>query len=132
MTFTNSSLIDHSMNGVVTANSDDARVNIPAAEKIRRKTYTSKYKLQIVRRLETLAPNERGAYLRKEGLYYSMVTRWRDEFSKVPELGQPAPKEDTRALKRKIEQLERRLEKADAVIDLQKKVLTLLDTMREP
>lgn len=132
MTFTNSSLIGRSENGVVTASSDDARVNVPAAEKTRRKTYSSKYKLQVIRKLETLAPNERGAYLRKEGLYYSMVARWRDEFSKVPEFAQVVPKEDTRALKRKIEQLERRLEKADAVIDLQKKVLTLLDTMREP
>ncbi len=132
MTFTNSSLIDRSENGVVKANIDEARVNVPAAEKIRRKTYSSKYKLQVIRKLETLAPNERGAYLRKEGLYYSMVARWRDEFAKVPEVQQVVPKEDTRALKRKIEQLERRLEKADAVIDLQKKVLTLLDTLREP
>ena len=132
MTYTHSKLIEPSKNGVVTADSDDARVKLPAAEKTRRRTYTRNYKLQVIRKLETLAPNERGAYLRKEGLYYSMVARWRDDFSKVAELGQSGPKDDSRALKRTIEQLERRLAKADAVIDLQKKVLTLLDTLREP
>ncbi|MBX3171318.1 MAG: hypothetical protein KF760_28170 [Candidatus Eremiobacteraeota bacterium] len=61
-----------------------------------------------------------------------MVGRWRREFEEVlPSDNLPEKEEDTRALKRRIEQLEKKLAKADAVIDLQKKVLNLLDKMTE-
>ncbi|MCW5872457.1 MAG: hypothetical protein KIS61_34720 [Candidatus Eremiobacteraeota bacterium] len=49
----------------------------------------------------------------------------------LPSDNLPEKEEDTRALKRRIEQLEKKLAKADAVIDLQKKVLNLLDKMTE-
>ena len=106
-------------------------VQSAAGAKTRRRTHSSKYKLQVLKKLETLSPTERGVYLRKEGLYHSMVGRWRREFEDaLPAETLPA-KEDTRALKRRIEQLEKKLAKADAVIDLQKKVLNLLDKMTE-
>ncbi len=109
-----------------------AEVQSAAGTKTRRRTHTTKYKLQVLKKLEALAPTERGVYLRKEGLYHSMVGRWRREFEDAQPAEDLPSKEDTRALKRRIEQLEKKLAKADSVIDLQKKVLNLLDKMTEP
>ncbi|MFN8613894.1 MAG: hypothetical protein U0931_40545 [Vulcanimicrobiota bacterium] len=110
----------------------EVEVQSAAGAKTRRRTHSSKYKLQVLRKLDTLSPTERGIYLRKEGLYHSMVGRWRRELEDAQPAETPPAKEDTRALKRRIEQLEKKLAKADAVIDLQKKVLNLLDKMTEP
>lgn len=128
MTYSNGA----TLNRVKRTGPSDVEVKSAAAEKTRRRTHSSKYKLQVLKKLDTLAPDERGAYLRKEGLYHSMVGRWRREFQDALPVEALPPKEDSRALKRRIEQLERRLAKADAVIDLQKKVLNLLDKMTEP
>lgn len=128
MTYSNGAVIDR----VKHSGQSDVEVKSAAAEKTRRRTHSSKYKLQVLKKLETLSPAERGIYLRKEGLYYSMVGRWRREFQDALPAEALPPKDDSRALKRRVEQLERRLERADAVIELQKKVLNLLDKMTEP
>ncbi len=128
MTYANGTVLDRAKpsgpNGI--------EVQSAAAAKTRRRTHSSKYKLQVLKKLETLSPTDRGIYLRKEGLYHSMVGRWRREFEEALPAEDLPEKEDNRALKRRIEQLERKLAKADAVIDLQKKVLNLLDKMTEP
>jgi hypothetical protein len=132
MTFVNGSPELVAQNAVNTE-STPTQVTAKGVEAVKRRRYTKQYKHQVIRKLDSLAPNERGIYLRKEGLYHSMVARWRRELNDCEKpLSTPPRGEDTRTLKRRIEQLERRLRKADAVIELQKKVLTLLDLAQEP
>ncbi len=105
----------------------------------RRRTFTAEYKLRILRQAEACtAPGERGALLRREGLYSSHLTEWRRarEVGSVSAL-EPAkrgPKAvpvderdvEVKQLRREIARLQARLERAEVIIDIQKKVASLL------
>jgi transposase len=106
----------------------------------RRRRFTAAYKERIV--AEADACTERGAIgalLRREGLYSSHLSTWRKQRA-VGELtdkqrgrkGDPAAAELKR-LKRENERLRKELEKAELIIDVQKKLsqvlgLTMPDT----
>ena len=45
--------------------------------KARRRTFTAQYKLDVVAEYDAAAAGEKGAVLRREGLYSSHVTEWR-------------------------------------------------------
>jgi transposase len=62
---------------------DDGRVASggkgPRAGQPKRRTFTAAYKLRIVERYDELDdPRERGALLRREGLYHSHIQQWRE------------------------------------------------------
>src|SRR5260370_8935841 len=46
-------------------------------EKARRRTFTAQYKLDVVAEYDAAATGEKGAVLRREGLYSSHVIEWR-------------------------------------------------------
>lgn len=46
-------------------------------ERARRRTFTAKYKLDILAAYDAAAEGEKGALLRREGLYSSHITEWR-------------------------------------------------------
>src|SRR6266404_4964494 len=46
-------------------------------EKARRRTFTAQYKLDVVPEYDAAATGEKGAVLRREGLYSSHVIEWR-------------------------------------------------------
>src|ERR1700746_957631 len=46
-------------------------------EKARRRSFTAQYKLDVVAEYDAAAAGEKGAVLRREGLYSSHVTEWR-------------------------------------------------------
>lgn len=107
--------------------------------KARRRRFSAKYKLRILAEADRCTqPGELGALLRREGLYSSTLKRWRlkrDEGllgSLSPKKRGPKPAPDAalvRELARKekrIEQLEKQLQKAEMIIDVQKKVSALL------
>jgi transposase len=83
-------------------------------------------------------PEERGALMRREGLYASLLVRWRKERHEAQrealEPQRRGPKPDaTLAEKRQVEKLTREimrlqgeLERAHTIIDVQKKLCTLL------
>lgn len=82
-------------------------------------------------------PGAVGALLRREGLYSSHLTTWRKEREAgvrralTPKTRGPKPKldpqqEELRKLRRENEQLTEALRKAELIIDVQKKVGTLL------
>ena len=112
--------------------------NSEVPEKIKRRRYTAKYKLRILREIEECSPGDRGAFLRREGLYASSLTKWREQLERG-ELTALAPKkrgrkaDPDRALKKKLakqelenETLKRRLRQAEMIIDVQKKVSEML------
>ena len=48
-------------------------------ERAKRRTYTAKYKRDILTEYDRLDRQERGAFLRREKLYTSLVGKWRDQ-----------------------------------------------------
>ena len=106
--------------------------------KPKRRTFTAEYKANILAQVDTCAPGQIGALLRREGLYSSHLTDWRREREKGAFNGlkpkkrgrKPNPEKKLQAenekLRRQIQKLENELHKARTVIDVQKKVALLL------
>lgn len=104
--------------------------------KARRRRFDAQYKKRIVREADACTkPGEIGALLRREGLYSSHLTSWRSEISRR-ELEALAPKKrgpkvDERDRKiadqaRVIEHLKARAERAELIVEIQKKVASIL------
>ena len=55
---------------------DDGGVS-PRSERPKRRRFSAEYKLKIVAKYEAAEPGEKGALLRREGLYSSHVVEWR-------------------------------------------------------
>ena len=104
--------------------------------KARRRRFSAEYKQRIVREADACTePGQIGALLRREGLYSSRLTAWRSEISRR-ELAALAPKKrgpkvDERDRKiadqaREIERLKARAERAELIVEVQKKVASIL------
>lgn len=114
----------------------DDGVVTPRADRPKRRTFTAGYKARIVAEYDAAEHGERGAILRREGLYSSHITEWR----KAAEAGARtalSPKARDRR-DREIEQLRTRAEKAEAelaktraALDLVGKAHALLETLSE-
>jgi transposase len=107
---------------------------VPA--KAQRRKFTAEYKLQIVREAERCKePGEIGALLRREGLYSSLLTVWRREVEQGTRAALRSKKRGFKArvvdprvkeLERENARLRKRLEHAELIITVQKKVSALL------
>jgi transposase len=51
-------------------------------ERARRRTYTAKYKRDVLAEYEGCDRSGRGALLRREGLYTSLISAWREQRDK--------------------------------------------------
>jgi len=56
---------------------DDSDPEVP--ERARRRRYSVGYKQRILAEYESLDPADRGALLRREGLYTSLIRAWREQ-----------------------------------------------------
>lgn len=105
----------------------DTQVKIGSLHK---RKFSGQYKLKILNEFDTLSTaEERGALLRREGLYTSSIPSWRRQLGLDGESKKGAAK--TRRLDHILsenEQLKKKLAQAQAIIDLQKKVSELLGT----
>jgi transposase-like protein len=107
-------------------------------ERARRRTYTAKYKRDVLAEYEATDRAGKGALLRREGLYSSLISAWRDQRdsgalqalgrTSGPVPADPAQREATR-LRRENERLATELDKARKVIEVQSKLSALLDTL---
>ncbi len=106
-------------------------------ERARRRQFTAEYKERIVLEADgAREPGEVGALLRREGLYSSHLTAWRKQMREHGMQGLagkkrgPAPKPKPSArelqLEREKKKLEKKLAKAELIIEFQKKVHGLL------
>lgn len=114
----------------------DDGVVTPRADRPKRRTFTAEYKAQILAEYETADHGERGAILRREGLYSSHITEWRKS-AQVGATTALGPKARDRR-DREIEQLRVRAEKAEAelartraALDIVGKAHALLETLSE-
>jgi transposase-like protein len=107
-------------------------------ERARRRTYTARYKRDVLAEYEACDRAGKGALLRREGLYTSLISAWRDqreagalEALARPSGARPASTAEREAarLRRENERLKTELGKARAVIEVQGKLSALLDTL---
>jgi transposase len=98
----------------------------------RRRQFSGEYKRRILEEADRARPGEIGLILRREGLYSSQLAKWRKWRS-----GKMTPKKtdgrdmiDRAAydrLEKENAKLKLKLRKAEAMLELQKKALALLD-----
>ncbi len=104
---------------------------VPA--KATRRRFTTEYKLRILREVDGCkGSGEIGALLRREGLYSSHVSAWRQQRNGGGLAARKRGRKDRSESEKRVEQLERenarlrkRLEQAETIISVQKKVSEL-------
>jgi transposase-like protein len=109
--------------------------------KAKHRRFNAEYKKRILDETDACTqPSEIGALLRREGLYSSLLSKWRQQRAKgalvalAPKRRGPKPDpqaEEIDRLRRENERLQERLKKAEMIIDVQKKVSQLLGMSAE-
>ena len=108
------------------------------SERATRRTYTAQYKLRILAEYERRARDERGALLRREGLYSSLISEWRKQRDEgalqalAASPGRPASdsrEQELTRLRRENARLQADLSKAHRVIEVQGKLSALLEQL---
>jgi len=108
-------------------------------EKADRRRFSAEYKSSILRQVEACqGAGDVGALLRKEGLYSSHLTTWRRQREvgilsglKPKQRGRKAKlihplQEENEQLRKENSRLQKRLKKAELIIDIQKKISQML------
>ena len=106
-------------------------------QKAARRRFTAEYKRRIALEAEQCEqPGEIGALLRREGLYSSVVARWRRQLreeslsrsKKSDRKGKLTPAQKVARLERENERLKEKLRQAELIIDVQKKVSEMMQS----
>lgn len=131
------------MTGLMGEGSVKQEVEVVA--KAQRRRFTAVYKRRILQEADRCRkPGEVGALLRREGLYSSHLTTWRAARARGELAGdgakrrgptpQPSPPEAKRILQleREVRRLRARAERAEALVEVQKKLSALLQQDAEP
>jgi transposase-like protein len=131
------------MTTVSTRARHDGRVEQPdPAARARRRTFTAEYKAAVLEQYDGLAHGspERGALLRREGLYSSHIAEWRRQRDAAALEGL-APKQRTpkrtpeqvelERLRRRNERLESELERTRLALEITGKAHALLELLSE-
>ncbi len=109
-------------------------------ERARRRTFTARYKLAVLAAYDAAPDGEKGAVLRREGLYSSHIVDWRRARDAGALAGLSVPRgrprrdgqqERISRLEREKRLLEQELAKARFVVDVQAKLHALLETISE-
>ena len=132
---------DHSVNAHVQAGAMDNTIE-PEPEVPERargpRRYSASYKAQILEEYEGLDKAGKGALLRREGLYTSLISEWRKQRDRgalqalaKPAGRQPADPRDREVarLRKENERLAGELGKARKVIEVQGKLSALLEQL---
>ena len=121
------------MEGVESSSSE-----VEVMAKPTRRRYTAGYKLRVLREAEACkGRGEIGALLRREGLYSSNLTQWRKqcergELEGLSRKRGPLPKgknslaDKVKVLERENARLKARAERAEGLVEIQKKVSEIL------
>lgn len=109
----------------------------PKLEKRTRRRFSAAEKLRLLDEAQALAHGEKGAWLRRNGLYDAQLSAWRKQRTEhgldglLPQTpgrkpGDPKDRQIER-LQRENARLLRRAEVAEQLVDLQKKVFQLVE-----
>ena len=113
----------------------------PQVEKRTRRTFSTEYKLRIIKEADRCRHGELGALLRRENLYSNQLQAWRRQLAEGGEQAlsksTPGPKPKLTPEQREMEKLRRenarlskKLDIANGCLDLQKKALNMLDQVQ--
>jgi transposase-like protein len=119
---------------------NDLKARVPDPEvvpKAKRRQFTAKYKLRVLEEVDRCTERGQiGELLRREGLYSSHLSKWRQQRARGQLQGLAAKKRGRAAqapaatelaqLRRENERLRAQLEQAEIIIDVQKKLAKLL------
>jgi len=115
---------------------DDPSPEVP--ERAKRRSYTARYKLEILDEYEGLDRDAKGSLLRREGLYTSLISEWRKQRDRgalaalAARPGRqpvdPVERENAR-LRQRVDRLEEELGTARRVIEVQGKLSALLEEL---
>ena len=119
---------------------DEAMGGLPSVpERPKRRSFTAAYKLTTLERYDRCAGDgDKGALLRREGLYSSHIVEWRRArdagalvgLAAKPRKDRPAPETaELNRARRRAERAEAKLAKARQVIEIQGKVSELLEQL---
>jgi transposase-like protein len=117
---------------------EERRPDPEVPERAHRRTFTAAYKARILAAYDAAGQGEKGAILRREGLYSSHIVDWRRARDAAAETGREPVRGRRRAdprdaqitrLTREKEQLEQELAKARFVVEVQAKLQALLETL---
>ena len=126
---------------VLKKNDKNSEPNPEVVAKPKYRTFTLDYKWSIVEQADACTkPGELGALLRREGLYHSLLSKWRMAFESAgkealkPAKRGPKPKskqdttqnKEVQRLQKENARLQVQLKQAEIIIDVQKKVSELL------
>jgi transposase-like protein len=111
----------------------------PRAQRAQRRWFSGDYKLAILAEYDRCSePGAKGALLRREGLYSSIITDWRRQHREGSLVVTPGRSEGGRGgpsrselarLRAENERLRKKLAKAEAIIEVQGKVQALLEEL---
>ena len=122
------------------AMTDDEAPEIEVPPKATRRQFPAESKARILAEYERLPDGETGALLRRAGLSSSLISEWRKQAAAGAaeglgkKRGRPGPEARDRklaALEAETEQLRRKLETSEKVIEVQGKVSALLEHLSE-
>jgi transposase-like protein len=115
------------------------RLSTEVTEKATRRKFSAEEKARILREAAACtAPGELGALMRREGIYSSQLSKWRQQARRGAAKGLAPKKRGPEArvvdardkqiaeLERKLARQTKRAERAEAIVEVQKKVSQLL------
>ncbi len=136
------SVVGQDVAGAVEGNGDvsgTAKIPDPEVSSLpKRRRFSADYKARVVEEADACTEaGGIGALLRREGLYSSQLSQWRDQYRagaqralRDDKRGRKATKhpleDENEKLRRQNARLAQRLEQAEGIIDIQKKVAAML------
>ncbi len=115
----------------------EKNISVEVKPKTQRRRFTAKYKLRILKEYENAERGEKGALLRREGLFSSQIVNWKkaSEQSAMNALSKKrGPKSKVNplqpkltALEKEVARLKEKLRKANLILEIQGKFVGLLD-----
>ncbi|MFG2091941.1 transposase [Spirillospora sp. NPDC048824] len=121
----------------------------PRAGRPKRRTFSAAYKLRMVEEYDTAPTGDKGALLRREGLYESSISSWRRQrdAGQLTSSGsaRPTPRKEKSPEQAELEQLRkekarlerqnaamaRKIKQTEAALDIMGKGIALLETVSE-
>lgn len=117
---------------------------VPKAAKARRRRFRASDKQRILEAVDQATePGAIGRILRREGIYHSQLSKWRQQrvegisaglADKAPGAKGPSAKslqQENRKLQRECDRLRKQLSRAEIIIEFQKKAAALFETTKE-
>jgi len=116
----------------------DDRPNPEVTDRPKRRRYTEGYKRKVVEEVSALRSSgngQIGSYLRKEGIYYSMVIKWERKLSKDSQNRSKVGRKqksredlenELQKLKKELKRANKKLAKSELLIEIQKKISKMI------